>query len=123
MNLLVPVMAYSEVLDAKHSSEQMAVFWKFLAKSNVVVADTTQTIAEKAGEIRSRGLLATPQLSIKTPDATFLATAIVYKATVFHTTETTKLPGLNGSPIVAGLRISAPCPWDGTRSILNPLPT
>lgn len=39
--LLVPVTAYSEVLEAKHTPEKMAQFKKFLERSNVVVADTT----------------------------------------------------------------------------------
>ena len=85
--LLVPVTAYSEVLEAKHTNKQMDKFRKFLERSNVIVADVTKAIAEKAGEIRSRGLTARPKRSIRTPDATFMATAIIYRADVFHTLE------------------------------------
>ena len=114
-NFLVPVTAYSEVLEVHHTPEQMAKFRKFLDRSNVVVADTTKAIAEKAGQIRSRALEAKPKRSIRTPYATFLATAIVYKATVFHTLERTQLPLLSGTEIVDGLRIELPKLFTGRR--------
>lgn len=109
-NLLVSVTAYSEVLEAKHTKEAMERFQKFLERSNVVVADITKAIAEKVGQIRSRGLQATPIRKIKTPDAQFMATAILYGADVFHTLETTQLPLLSGTDIVDGLRIEKPRP-------------
>jgi PIN domain len=107
-NLLVPVTAYSEVLDAKHSQEQMDQFRLFLKRSNVIVADTTQAIAKKSGQIRSRALAANPSRKIKTPDATFMATAIIFQADVFHTLEKNQLPGLSGTAIVDGLKIDSP---------------
>lgn len=119
-SLLVPVTAYSEILEAKHTAEQMMQFEKFLERSNVVVADTTKAIAKKAGEIRSRGLRAKPKLGIKTPDVTFLATAIIYRADAFHTLETTHLPQLSGSDLVDKLLICSPGPLSGHRSYLPP---
>ncbi len=119
-DLLVPVTAYAEILDTPAWPNRAEQFRKFVRRSNVVIADTTQAIAEKAGEIRSRGAVAQPKRSIKTPDALFLATAVIYKATVFHTTELTKLPNLSGSDIVEGLRIEAPKPHTGQQSFLNP---
>jgi len=121
-SLLVPVTAYSEVLEARHTPAQMEKFRRLLDRSNVVVADTTKTIAERAGLIRSRGIEAKPRRIIKTPDATFMATAIIYRATVFHTLETTQLPGLSGTDIVDKLVITAPKPWSSTPSMFNPDP-
>ena len=117
-NLLLPVTAYSEVLRAKHTPDQMDKFKSFVARSNVVPADITLQIALLVEEIRSNGLEAVPQRSIKTPDAQFMATALVYKADVFHTLEP-KLQSLDGSSIVKGLRICAPKPLGGQQSVLN----
>lgn len=117
--LIVPVTAYSEVIEAKSTPEQMAKFRAFLKRSNVEVANTTQAIAEKAGDIRSRGIMADPKRSIKVPDATFLATAIIYRATVFHTLEKGMLPGLSGTDIVDGLLICPPRLWGGPSSLLG----
>jgi len=103
-SLLVSVVAYSEVLRAKHTAEQFEAFEKFLGRSNIVVADNDIRIAKKAEEGRSRAL---PRKKIKTADATHLATAIIYQADVFHTTDG-KLIGCNGSPVVDGLKISLP---------------
>jgi predicted nucleic acid-binding protein len=118
--LLVPVTAYSEVLEAKNTPEQMTKFRRFLERSNVVVADTTKAIAEKAGEIRSRALVAKPKRKIETPDATFMATAIIYRADAFHTLETTQLPKLSRTTIVDHLLICPPGPLSGHRSFIQP---
>jgi hypothetical protein len=63
-------------------------------------------------------LTAKPIRKLKTPDATFIATAIVFKADVFHTLETTQLPLLSKTPIVDGLVISSPKPLTGEQSLL-----
>ncbi len=105
--LLVPVTAYSEILDAKHTPEQMAKLEKFLSRSNVVIADTTKPIARKVGEIRGQGLKEDPPLKLKTPDTTFIATAIHFEANVLHTLEE-KMRKLDESPIVDGLKIKLP---------------
>lgn len=117
--LLVPVTAYSEVLEAKNTPEQMTKFRRFLERSNVVVADTTKAIAEKAGEVRSRGMQAKPKRDIKTPDATFIATAIIYRADAFHTLETSQLPKLSKTAIVDNLFICSPGPLSGHRSLIQ----
>jgi hypothetical protein len=109
-NLIVSVTAYSEVLAAKHTDEQMNQFRRFLKRSNVLVADNTVQIAEKAGEIRGKGLA--ENRKIKTPDATYLATAILFQADVLHSLDLGML-SLSGSPIVDGLRISSPKPASG----------
>jgi hypothetical protein len=115
--LLVPVTAYSEVLEFNNTPKKMEKFRKFLERSNIIVADVTKAIAEKAGEIRSRGLAAKPKRKIKTPDATFMATAIIFRADVFHTCETEQLPNLSGTSIVDKLKICSPGPISGHRAL------
>lgn len=121
--LLMPVIAYSEVLEAYYTPAQISRFRQFLERSNVEVANITKPIAEKAGQIRNRGLTAKPKRSIKTPDATFIATAIVYKANVLHTLEEGGWAAFSGSDMVDGLKISKPRPFRGTTSLFNPCPS
>jgi len=110
--LVVSVTAYSEVLETQHSPEQMDKFRRFLDRSNIVLANTTTVIAERAGTIRARGQQDRPnKRQIKTPDATFLAAAIIHKADEFHTLDD-QLLKLNGLPIVDGLKICKPAVKD-----------
>ncbi|MFO0966087.1 MAG: PIN domain-containing protein [Gemmataceae bacterium] len=111
-NLITSVVAYSEVLSARHSEEQMARFRGFLKRSNVTIAENTLVIAEKVGQIRSLCLSQSPKRKLKTPDATFIATAIIYKADVLHSTDPDILR-LNGNPAVEGLRIATPSSLTG----------
>lgn len=113
-NLLVSVVAYAEILSAKHSAEQMQWFQDFMRRSNVTVADTTQTIALRVEQIRSAGLA--EGRKIKTPDATFAATAIVHGADVLHSLDPDLL-NLNGSKIVDGLRITRPMDIGGQHAL------
>ena len=119
-NLLVPVIAYSEILEAKHTPDQMDLFRKFLQRSNVEVANITQEIAEKTGQVRSRALGLHPKVKLRTPDATYIAVAIVFKAEVLHTLEANQLPQLSGTSVVEGLKITAPRPLKGTSSFMCP---
>jgi predicted nucleic acid-binding protein len=112
--LVVSVTAYAEVLAAKHTDEQMTEFKKFLKRSNVVNADITQIIAERAGRIRSEGLA--QGRKIKTPDATYLATASIYKADVLHSLDKGML-ALSGLDVVEGLKISLPLPLHGQKGL------
>jgi len=86
--LVVSALVIPEVLDAKMTSEQREKFNLFLQRSNVVVADVTVPIATKARQIRDRGLGETPKRKIKTPDATVLATAILFKCDALHSLRT-----------------------------------
>lgn len=117
--LVVPVTAYSEILEAHHTADQMEKFRQFLLRSNVEVANITQAIAEKAGQVRTRALALKPKVKLKTPDATYIATAIIYKASVFHTLEATQLPQLSETPTVDGLKIKPPKPLSGASSLFN----
>lgn len=117
-NLIVPVTAYSEVLTAKHTEEQVEKFRKFLQRSNIVKADMTFTIAEKMEQIRSKGLRENPKRKIGVPNATYIATTIIYRADVLHSLDT-HMTNLNGNPIVEGLTITQPRDHFGQNSLLG----
>jgi predicted nucleic acid-binding protein len=110
--LLVPVTAYMEVLEAAHSADEMAKFYQFLKRTNVVTIDVSLQIANKVQQIRSACLKCRPKRSIRTPDAEFVAAAILYKADVLHTLDD-QLIKLSGSPMVDGLKIEKPKPFSG----------
>lgn len=114
--LVVSVTAYSEVLAAKHTPEQMVRFRDFLKRSNVTNVDNTIVIAEKAGAIRSAGLGLSPVRKIKTPDATFLATAILYKVDALHALDKPLL-NLNGLPLAEGITICKPVLFGGQKTL------
>ena len=113
-NFLLAVTVITEILESKHTKQQMDQFEKFRERPNVITADTTVPIAMKARKIRSDG--DSEGRKIKTPDATIMATAIIYKANVLHTMEP-KLIALSGLPIVDGLVISEPISLTGQPSI------
>jgi predicted nucleic acid-binding protein len=111
-NLIVPVTAFMEVLEVHQSADQMDKFEQFLKRSNVYTVETSIPIGKKAGEIRNAGLKCRPKRNIHTPDATYIATAILHKADVLHTLEKPFL-SLDGHPIVERLRITKPKPLSG----------
>jgi predicted nucleic acid-binding protein len=115
-NLILSVITYSEILESKYDKEQLEKLELFLWRSNVVKVDITIPIAQKAAQIRDAGLR--DGRKIKTPDATVIATAILHKADVLHTLDGQML-GLNGTRIVDGLAITAPCLKSGERSLFD----
>jgi predicted nucleic acid-binding protein len=118
-NLIVSVTAYSEILEVKRTKRKMEKFKNFLKRSNVLVVETTVAIAEKAAEIRSKGLKEKPPRKLKTPDATFMAVAILYKADMLHSLDPDFL-ALDGKPIVDGLAIKSPQTRDGQGVLFAP---
>lgn len=120
--LIVSVTTYTEIVHAKHTDEQIALLDLFLKRSNVVRADTTFAVAQKAEQVRSRGIELAPSKhevrNIKTPDATIIATAIVHQVDVLHSLEPRHI-ALSESPIVDGLKITAPRHPSGQSSLLN----
>jgi predicted nucleic acid-binding protein len=116
--LLVSVVTYAEVLEAKHTKRQMDAFSQFLKRSNVVTVDASIGIAQKAAEIRSKGLKFPKRgqkLGISTTDATIMATALMRHADVLHSLEPQHI-NLSGNPIVFGLKIAKPGPLSGARA-------
>lgn len=105
--MVVSVIVVTEILQAKHSKEQYEAFRKLLNRSSVEVIDLTLGLSEKVEAIRSAAVEAGH--SIRTPDATIIATAIVHKADELHTLEGQKgMRALHGSALVDGLRITEP---------------
>jgi predicted nucleic acid-binding protein len=114
-NLILSATIHAEVLETKHTPEKFQMFKRFSRRSNVINADMTVAIAQKAARIREACLKEGRKL--RTPDATILATAILYKASVLHSLDTDLL-NLNGNPIVEGLPITLPLPLSGQRGLL-----
>ena len=115
-DLIVSAIVYSEVLDAKHSKKTVDQFQRFLKRSNVLSVDLTIGIAKKASEIRSRALVSKEKRRLRTPDASVIATAIVYGADVLHSLDPHIL-NLNGSAVVDGLKIHSPCLVSGQKAL------
>lgn len=113
-NFIVSVVIYSEILESKHDKEQVDKLESFLRRSNVVQVDTNFKVAQKAGRIRDSGL--SEGRKIKTPDATVIAAAILFKADVLHTLDGGIL-SLNGTNIVDGLAITSPRLKSGDRHL------
>ncbi len=114
--LVVPVTIASEILDSKLSAAQKAKLSAFLHRSNVINADTTLNIARKAREIREAGLAMKPERKIKTPDATIIATAVIYGCDALHSLDDRGNGPLRlaGLPELRGLKICKPISSAGT---------
>ena len=74
-------------------------------RANVVSVEPASTIISRARQIREQGRL--EGRSIKTPDAIFIATAIVHGANAFHTFDD-KLLAISGKDYVDALPITKP---------------
>ena len=109
-------IVYSEILEAKHSKQQMKQFQMFLKRSNVIVVDVTIGMAQKAAEIRGKAAKAKEKRRLKTPDAIVIATALVYGADVLHSFDP-HLVNLSGTAIVDGLKITHPHLITGQRAL------
>ena len=81
--LCTSVMTDTEILEGQLTADQITKFQNLFKRRNVIQITLDQRIARRASEIRNyyngRGI------KIKTPDATHLATAIIYEAEEFHT--------------------------------------
>lgn len=121
ITLMLSVTTYTEILSAKHTKKQMEALDKFLLRSNIVRIETSFQIAKKAEQVRSRGMTRAKKgqkRSIKTPDATIIAAAIVFGADVMHSLEP-RHHSLSGTGIVDGLTITPP--RDPTGQLLLPI--
>jgi predicted nucleic acid-binding protein len=83
--LCTSVITQVEVLQGKLTPEQSTRFDNLFKRRNFSLINVDGRIATRASEIRNyynqRGI------NIKTPDATHLATALIYKVDEFHTTD------------------------------------
>jgi len=74
-------------------------------RANIVAVEPSRVIIARAGKIREQGRLY--GRNIKTPDAIFVATAIVHGAKTLHTFDG-KLIALSGLDFIDGLPITKP---------------
>jgi predicted nucleic acid-binding protein len=112
--LITSVTAYSEILAARHTPEQVRQFEMFLTRSNVIPFETSIPIAKKAQQIRSECIASKLKKKVETADATYIAAAIIHKANALHSTDHDML-SLNGHPAVGGLPIFTPRPHNGQK--------
>jgi predicted nucleic acid-binding protein len=92
--LVTSVLAKTEVLESSLDATGRALFDDIFKRSNIVLCDVTEPISDLAREIRDHGKLS--GRNIKTPDATHLATAIIYRVDAMHTFDG-RLLSLNGA--------------------------
>jgi predicted nucleic acid-binding protein len=110
-NLITSIHAYTEVLSAKHTNEQMRQFREFLNRSNVVVFEINMKVADKIEQIRSR-CVDLGRRPPKAVDASFAAVAIIHKADMLHAADGGLL-ALDKSLSVDGLNICRPRLFSG----------
>jgi predicted nucleic acid-binding protein len=115
-NLLVPVIAYVEVMEAHHSGSRISQFRGFLKRSNISIVDITLPLADKAEALRSAAWRLKPKRNIRSTDAIFIAASILYGATMLLTRDD-KLLGLSGHNVVDKLTITLPRTASGKQSI------
>ena len=119
VNLILPVTCYSELLESRFTPDQLKSIDEWMKRSNIVLANTTQIVAQKARDIRSKALTKKPHpVSIKQPDAIVMATAIVFDADVLHTFDE-KMLNLGGSEILEGLKVTPPMDISGQRALFR----
>ncbi len=114
--LIVPVTIYTEMQRSKFQKNKWRQFEKSLTRSNVIVADITATIAQRASQVRDKA--ESEGRKIKTGDATIIATAIIYNANALHTFDPPLL-NLHKSDTVGGLSITHPLPRSGQHGLLH----
>lgn len=95
----------AEVLDAVGDDGVRDRLNGLLRRSNFVVQDVTRTLSQRAAEIRQS--LRAQGIRLKTPDATFIATALVHGCTALQTYDGGLL-SLTGREEVGRLRITIP---------------
>lgn len=103
--MLTSVLTRAEVLDSSLSESTRKIFENIFKRSNIYQVDVTGKISEVAHEIRD--FYKKLGRSVKTPDATHLATAIIHSADEFHTFDD-KLLGLSGDVAGYPLKVVRP---------------
>lgn len=117
-NLVVSSLIDFEISEARHTPEQITRVRSFLKRSNIARIDAGGPVTELAAKIRD-GLVKEDK-TLRRADAIILATAILYRADVLHSTDEHHLR-LNGSPLVHGLLIETPSPFNRQRALDFPL--
>ena len=104
--IITSVQTQTEILESKIGHEEYARFEAFLNRSNVQVINVDGRIANLAMKIRDH--YSQQDVKIETPDATHLATAILYKAPTFHTFDEDDLIPISGNVAGHNLKIEKP---------------
>ena len=124
-DLFTSEITKSEVLEGKMTPQQRERFGKLFQRRNVVSVDVSGRVLSLSKEIREWN----PKISL--PDAIHLATAIIYEADEFHTTDGAgkrkrggDLLPLDGNVAGHKLRICVPCAKQySLLAGIGPLPT
>jgi len=104
--LLASTLVYVEVLENATPGGDLEKLHKFLDNIEMLkVVPVDFDTAKKAQDVRNRSARDRSGKVISTPDAVHIATAIINRAEVFHTSDG-QLLSLNGSSKVDGLAIT-----------------
>lgn len=105
--IITSAVVLTEVLnrpgDGQNARDKLNVM---VTRPGFTLIDPNMVIANKAAEFRER-VAASGNNQLKRNDAIYLATASIYEVKELHTFDTVLL-GLDGSPLVEGLRIVKP---------------
>lgn len=104
--VVTSALVFSEVLNRAQDAERVRdKLNQLLLRPGFAVIDATLAVSNKAGEVREHVNASGVQL--KRNDAIYIATALLFKVDALHTFDP-GLCGLDGSPLVDGLRIHHP---------------
>lgn len=104
-NLVSSVIVNTEILPGDLTKEQKERYNSIFKRPNIVLINVHTNIANKASEIRD--YYRQRNVSIPTPDAIHLATALLIDVDIFHTFDD-KLLNLDGNVMGENLKIRKP---------------
>jgi predicted nucleic acid-binding protein len=113
-NLICSSQLRFEISQVRHTPENIHRVNSFFKRRNVALIDVNPNVADLAGRLRD-DLIAFDK-DLRKADAIILATAIMHGADVLHSIDHHHLR-LDGLPIVNGLRITRPEPFNRQRPI------
>jgi predicted nucleic acid-binding protein len=82
-NLVIPSVLFTEYLETGATESQFSRFERFSQRSNVQVVDVSSVVARQARELRLR--VKSEGFNLKSVDAIFIATALLYRVHQMHT--------------------------------------
>lgn len=103
--IITSVLALAEVLGDATSPDVRVRFESLFRRPNYLMVSLSPAICTTAADVRSAARA--ERRRIKTPDATYIATAMAYRCDALHTFDD-QLVGISGRPYVNGLRICYP---------------
>lgn len=103
--IITSSLVRSEVFDDASDPTSRQRFEDLFKRPSCVLVDVNRAISDKAGQLRAQCRASGRRL--ETPDAIFLATALLFKVDALHTFDT-KLLALSGNPAVGELVVTKP---------------